>query len=38
MARRKVFLPNPSDMFDGKDSFEVYRLGLAKEEGERDPK
>lgn len=25
---RKVFLPNPSDMFEGKNSFEVYRLGL----------
>ena len=25
---RKNFLPNPSDMFEGKDSFEVYRFGL----------
>lgn len=25
---RKVFLPNPTDMFDGKNSLEVYRLGL----------
>jgi hypothetical protein len=25
---RKKFLPNPSDMFEGKNSFEVYRLGL----------
>lgn len=25
---RKKFLPNPSDMFEGKNSFEVYRFGL----------
>ena len=25
---RKTFLPNPTDMFDGKNSLEVYRLGL----------
>lgn len=25
---RTVFLPNPSDMFEGKNSFEVYRFGL----------
>jgi hypothetical protein len=25
---RKVFLPNPSDMFEGKDSLDIYRLGL----------
>ena len=25
-ATRKIFLPNPSDMFEGKDSFEVYRF------------
>lgn len=25
---RKVFLPNPSDMFEGKNSFEVYRMNL----------
>ncbi len=25
---RRVFLPNPSDMFEGEDSFEYYRLGL----------
>jgi len=24
----KVFLPNPSDMFEGEDSFTLYRLGL----------
>lgn len=25
---RRVFLPNPSDLFEGKNSFEVYRFGL----------
>ncbi len=25
---RKVFLPNPSDMFEGKNSLEIYRFGL----------
>ncbi|MEX0917129.1 MAG: PD-(D/E)XK nuclease family protein [Candidatus Paceibacterota bacterium] len=25
---RKVFLPNPSDMFEGENSFDIYRLGL----------
>lgn len=25
---RKTFLPNPSDLFEGKNSFEVYRFGL----------
>jgi hypothetical protein len=34
LVHRKTFLPNPSDMFEGKDSFELYRLGLAKEKGE----
>ena len=29
LARRKVFLPNPSDMFEGENSFDIYRLGLA---------
>ena len=28
MMNRKVFLPNPSDMFEGENSFDVYRLGL----------
>jgi len=28
IATRKVYLPNPSDMFEGKNSFDVYRLGL----------
>ncbi|MBP6860344.1 MAG: PD-(D/E)XK nuclease family protein [Candidatus Pacebacteria bacterium] len=34
LAHRKKFLPNPSDMFEGQDSFDVYRLGLAEEEKE----
>jgi len=28
LASRKVFLPNPSDMFEGENSFDIYRLGL----------
>lgn len=28
IAERKVFLPNPSDMFEGENSFDVYRLDL----------
>lgn len=28
LARRKKFLPNPSDMFEGENSFDIYRLGL----------
>ncbi|OGG58439.1 hypothetical protein A2765_05835 [Candidatus Kaiserbacteria bacterium RIFCSPHIGHO2_01_FULL_56_24] len=30
LANRKVFLPNPSDMFEGENSFDIYRLGLAE--------
>lgn len=30
LARRKVFLPNPSDMFEGENSFDIYRLGLGE--------
>lgn len=29
---RKVFLPNPSDMFEGANSVEIYRWGLADKE------
>jgi S-DNA-T family DNA segregation ATPase FtsK/SpoIIIE len=29
LSRRKKFLPNPSDMFEGENSFDIYRLGLA---------
>lgn len=28
LLSRKVFLPNPSDMFEGENSFDIYRLGL----------
>lgn len=28
LMRERVFLPNPSDMFEGDHSFEIYRLGL----------
>ena len=28
IARERVYLPNPSDMFEGENSFELYRLGL----------
>ncbi len=28
LARRQIFLPNPSDMFEGDNSFDIYRLGL----------
>jgi len=27
---RKVFLPNPSDMFEGRNSLEIYRFGLVE--------
>lgn len=29
---RKTFLPNPSDMFEGENSFDIYRLSLTEEE------
>ncbi len=28
IATRTLYLPNPSDMFEGKNSFDIYRLGL----------
>lgn len=28
ISRTRVFLPNPSDMFEGENSFDIYRLGL----------
>ncbi len=28
IARKRVYLPNPSDMFEGKNSFDIYRLEL----------
>ena len=29
ISRPRVYLPNPSDMFEGENSFDIYRLGLA---------
>jgi len=34
ISRQRVYLPNPSDLFEGENSFDIYRLGLAEEEGE----
>lgn len=31
IARERLYLPNPSDMFEGDNSFDVYRLGLVEE-------
>jgi hypothetical protein len=31
IARQRVYLPNPSDMFEGENSFDVYRLELVDE-------
>ena len=31
VARRRVYLPNPSDIFEGENSFDIYRLGLVEE-------
>ena len=28
IARERLYLPNPSDMFEGENSFDIYRLGL----------
>jgi hypothetical protein len=28
ISRTRVFLPNPSDMFEGENSFDIYRMGL----------
>lgn len=30
LKTRKIFLPNPTDMFEGEDSFNVYKLGLVQ--------
>lgn len=32
IARQRVYLPNPSDMFEGDNSFDIYRLELVSEE------
>lgn len=31
ISRARVYLPNPSDMFEGENSFDIYRLGLVEE-------
>jgi hypothetical protein len=31
ISRQKIYLPNPSDMFEGENSFDIYRLGLIDE-------
>ena len=28
ISRKRIYLPNPSDMFEGENSFDIYRLGL----------
>ncbi len=35
---RKIFLPNPSDMFEGKNSLEIYQWGLVNNEKTPRPK
>lgn len=32
IARPRIYLPNPSDMFEGENSFDIYRLGLVEED------
>ncbi len=32
IARSRHYLPNPSDMFEGENSFDIYRLGLVEAE------
>jgi hypothetical protein len=32
VARKRVYLPNPMDIFEGENSFDIYRLGLVEEE------
>jgi hypothetical protein len=32
ISRRRIYLPNPSDMFEGENSFDIYRLGLVDDE------
>ena len=34
LANMKVFLPNPSDMFEGENSFDIYRINLPREESD----
>jgi hypothetical protein len=30
LSRTRVYLPNPSDLFEGENSFDIYRLGLVE--------
>lgn len=32
IGRKRLYLPNPSDMFEGKNSFDIYRMGLVGDE------
>ncbi len=32
IMRRRIYLPNPSDMFEGDNSFDIYRLSLVDED------
>ena len=32
ISRRRVYLPNPSDLFEGENSFDIYRLELVDDE------
>lgn len=34
ISRTRVFLPNPSDMFEGENSFDIYRMGLVGDDEE----
>lgn len=34
ISRTRVFLPNPSDMFEGENSFDIYRMGLVGEDAQ----
>ena len=32
ISRPRIYLPNPSDMFEGDNSFDIYRLGLVDDD------
>lgn len=32
ITRKRLYLPNPSDMFEGENSFDIYRMGLVESE------
>ena len=34
ITRKRLYLPNPSDMFEGENSFDIYRLGLVGEDAD----